>query len=661
MRWSLRLFLLLPALAYLVLSTSSFAVRAGGDDWKPLDPGDLSLKSPVVEKDADAEAIFWEVRIDDSQPEELVLKNYVRIKVFTDRGKESQSKIDISYLGSTRIRDVAARVIKTDGSVVELKKEDIFDRTIVKASGVKYKSKSFALPAVEPGVIIEYRWQEIHPGSSADRLRLEFQRDIPVQHVSYYLKPFKGMAYNTFHMPDAKFVKGKDNFFEMSMTNVVAYREEPRMPPEAQVRPWAFLFFSDQPKVDPARYWKDFGRNYYDLTKDALKVNDDVKSKTAEVIADAKTPTEKLERLYDFCRTKIKNASDDASTLTDEEKKKAKSNKTPSDTLKRGFGTSGDIDMLFGAMVKAAGFDVRPALSGNRDDLFFDPASANANLLGSSFIAVKVGEGWQFFSPAEMYTQFGMLGWPEENQQALIADPKDPFWLKIPLSGPEKSLEKRTGKLRLTEDGTLEGDVRIEYTGHLGFDKKEYNDDDSPAQREQTLVDSVKSRMSTAELTEIKIENVTDPLKLFAYAYHVRVPGYAQRTGKRIFLQPDFFAHGAAALFSASERRNDIYFHYPWSEQDHLTIELPAGFELDSPDVPAPITRAMTQDICEERIKIAISNDKHTLIYDRTFFFGGGGNISFPVANYGALKQLFDRTYQNKNHTITLKAAGTDE
>src|SRR6266478_6413073 len=82
-------------------------------------------------------------------------------------------------------------------------------------------------------------------------------------------------------------------------------------------------------------------------------------------------------------------------------------------------------------------------------------------LLGSSFVAVRVGEGWQFFSPSEMYTSFGMLGWPEEGQEALVTDSKEPVWVKTPMSPPEKSLEKRTGKFRLLEDGTLEGDVSI--------------------------------------------------------------------------------------------------------------------------------------------------------------------------------------------------------
>jgi len=131
--------------------------------------------------------------------------------------------------------------------------------------------------------------------------------------------------------------------------------------------------------------------------------------------------------------------------------------------------------------------------------------------------------------------------------------------------------------------------------------------------------------------------------------------GYAQRTGKRLFLQPGFFTRGIGPLFSATERKHEVYFHYPWSEQDHITIELPAGFALDNPDVPAPITPAMTQNICEQKVKMAVSSDGRTLIYDRNFFFGGGGSILFPVRSYAALKQLFDMVSQGNDHTITLK------
>ena len=646
-RFTLPLFLVCLAV---VFPAAAFA----GDDWRPLSPADLALKTPVVEKDADAEVIFWEVRVDDSVLEELSLRNYIRIKVFTDRGKDAQSKIDLPYLGYNRIKDVAARVIKADGSIVELKKEDVFERTIVKTNGVKVKAKSFALPGVEAGSIVEYRWREVQPGGSANRLRLQFQREIPAQSVTYFLKPFRGMRYMPFNIGETRFVSDKDGFSKLTLNNVPAFHEEPQMPPEDQVRSWVFLYYTDDTKLSQEQFWKDKGKVYYDIVKDSMKVNDDVKTAVVGIVGDAATPEAKLQRIYDFCRLKIKNTSDDASGISDDERKKLKENKSPADTLKRGMGTGSDVDMLFAALAKAAGFDARLALSGNRDDLFFNRAFTDTSFLASSFIAVKVGEQWQYFSPAEMYTPFGMLGWPEESQETLITDPKEPFWTKTATSAPEKSVEKRTAKLALLDDGTLEGDVRIEYSGHLGFDKKEYNDDDSSSEREETLRRSVKTRLSNAELSNIQIENVADPIKPFAYAYHIRVPGYAQRTGKRIFLQPAFFEHGLAPLFSASERKQDIYFHYPWLEQDEVTIDLPTGYSLDSPDAPAPIR---SSPVTEYTPSIGVTKDGKQLVYKRRFFFGGGGNLIFPITSYPNLKTIFDMINKADNHTITLKQA----
>ena len=72
-----------------------------------------------------------------------VLNHYVKIKVFTERGRESQSKIDIPYLSNWSIKDIAARTIKPDGSIDQIKKEDILERVIVKEGGRKIKAKSF--------------------------------------------------------------------------------------------------------------------------------------------------------------------------------------------------------------------------------------------------------------------------------------------------------------------------------------------------------------------------------------------------------------------------------------------------------------------------------------------------------------------------------------
>ena len=645
-----------------LIAVSAPRAWAVGEDWKPIDPADLSLKSSTVEKEADAEGLFWEVRIDDNPEGDLIFNHYLRVKVFTDRGRESQSKIDLPYgnLSGNQIKisDIAARTIKADGTIVELKKEDIFERTIVKVSGLKVKARSFAMPAVEPGCIIEYRWREVRSDTDASYLRLEFQRDIPVQRVQYFVKPmdYPGLTFNSIvlHGNSSGWVKEKGGYYSTTMTNMPAIHEESRMPPEDQVKTWMLVYYQSalNNKIDPDKYWIDTAKRYYDQNKSAIKPNDEVKKMAASLIADAKTDDEKLERLFDFCRNKITNTSNDASGLTPDERKKLKDNKNPSDTLKRGMGTGRDVDFLFAALANASGFDARIVLAPDRGDLFFDRGIANAYFIYPQNIGVNVGGTWKFFNPGYNYVPFGMLRWQEEDEQALITDPSQPVWVRTPLSPPSKSLVKRNAKLKLADDGTLEGDVNVEYTGQFAIERKEEIDEKSENERIDNLKEEIKDQMSAAEITNIKIENVTDHVKPLVYSYHVRFPNYAQRTGKRLFIQPAFFQHGKGPLFATTDRKYPIYFHYPWSEYDQVQIELPKGYAFDNADAPQPFSSGA---ISEYKVSVSVASDASLLLYKRQFFFGGSNSILYPVESYGPLKNYFDMLHKQDNHTIALK------
>ncbi|HKR58781.1 MAG TPA: hypothetical protein VJS64_03535, partial [Pyrinomonadaceae bacterium] len=250
----------------------------------------------------------------------------------------------------------------------------------------------------------------------------------------------------------------------------------------------------------------------------------------------------------------------------------------------------------------------------------------------------------------------GMLRWQEEGQEALLSDSKEPSWVHTPMSPSSASKIKRTAQLTLAEDGTLEGEARIEYYGHTAVERKEWDDDDSPAQREETLRESVKSRLSTAELSNIRIENITDPIKPYVYSYHIRVPGYATRTGKRLFIEPAFFQHGIGPMFPSSGRKYDVYFNYPWSEEDEVTINLPSGYKLDNADSPSPFSSG---EITAYTPVLASLDGGKALLFQRKFFFGGKSAIIFPVTGYGRLKTYFDALHKSDSHTVTLKQTAT--
>jgi hypothetical protein len=220
-------------------------------DWHPVDPADLAATSPKVEKDAHAEVILWEVRVSDEamggQPHS-VFTHYLKTKVFDQRGAEMVSKVDIPFMGHVAISDIAGRTTQANGTVIALKKDAVFERMLVKVSGLKLKAKSFVVPGVEPGAVVEYGWRERYEDQLANYTELQFQRDIPVQTVRYYLKPLSSpyfpyaMRSLGFHVPQGRgFMPEPNGFHSLTYTNMPAFHEEPYMPPEHEVRSWMLV------------------------------------------------------------------------------------------------------------------------------------------------------------------------------------------------------------------------------------------------------------------------------------------------------------------------------------------------------------------------------------------------------------------------------------
>jgi hypothetical protein len=657
-------------LSLFILFLSSGAFAAGGDEqWRPVTTEQLQMKTPKVEPDADAEAIFWEVSVaDDFVPRagfKTVLNHYLRVKIFTERGRESNSKVDIPFgkipdLGvNVSIMDIAARTIKPDGTIIELKPSEIFERELVKSSGVKLKAKSFAVPGIETGAIVEYRWKEVRTDSLSYYVRLNLAREIPVQFVKYSIRPYMssnfpyGMRIHSFNMQN-RFSKDEDGFYSTTMTDIKAFREEAKMPSEYEVKPWILVYYADDDEVAPDKYWKARGKNTFELHKQMLKPTDDIRQAAVQAVGGATEAEEKIRRVFDFCRANIKNIDDDASGMTTDAREKFKENRTTSDTLKKRAGRWHDIDMVFGAMLSAIGFDVRVANVALRSDAPFNSDMSNDYFVQTENIVVKVGNEWKFFDLSNTYLPYGMVYWSEEGQKALISDANEPFWTTVPVSAPENSKEKRTARLRLKEDGSLEGDVRIEYTGHLADYHKEFNDDDSPAEREKTLAEMVKKNiLATAEISAISIENVQDPDKPFVYSFKINIPAYAERTGKRLFLRPNIFERSTNALFLTSARKYDVSFEYPWSEEDDISIELPAGFSIESAENPRAVRDEKGGSAHET--EISLSDDKKTLSYRRSFSFGKNGRMVFPVTAYPFLKQLFETFHNADAHIVSFR------
>ena len=150
---------------------------------------------------------------------------------------------------------------------------------------------------------------------------------------------------------------------------------------------------------------------------------------------------------------------------------------------------------------------------------------------------------------------------------------------------------------------------------------------------------------------------MTEADKPYTYTYHLKVPGYAQKTGSRIFLQPSVLQRGVEAEFTGQQRTQPVFFDYAWRELDQFVIHLPPGYELESPDSPADIQFGKIGG-CTVSLRHAV--DSSRIEFVRDFFFGGEEKLWFPPDLYPQLKRFFDEVNKADGHMLTLRksAAG---
>jgi hypothetical protein len=650
-------FSLIPlALALFLPVSQLFAV-----DWLPVDAATRGLQAPKIEADADAEILYWDFRVSDVfQGNDYWSRreNYLRIKIFTDKGIKEYSQVELPRGPQTTISDISARTIKPDGTIVELKKEDTVEREVLKLGRRKYRARVLNFPGVEKGSIIEYRFSEVRMRELSTNLRISFQREIPIHKLKISVKPLssdytlyrmRSYSFNT-RIPEMK--ADAQGFSTFTLEDRKSFRLEPSMLPEYESKEWMLVFYEEDKRLTPDKFWKEVGKDDYKEFRQGLKVDGAMKQAAAEATKDATTGKEKAAAIDRWVRANVRNVYSLASGVTAEQRQQFKENKTPSDTLKQKLGTGYDLTMLFSSLAMAAGLEPRLTKSSDRSFRFFDPNYMARAMAPVRNIAIETEEGWQFFDPATAHLVPGMLAWREEGIRTLITDPKEPKLVDAPFLKPEQSQAKRSANVTIETDGAVTAKVVLSYTGHHARDRRLEIDEDTEAERIENETQELKQRYG-GEVTDLKIENVNDDYQPLIYRFTVRIPGYATRTGKRLFVQPGFFQFQQPARFPESKRRHAMFFDYAWSELDEVTLTLPEGMALDQPTAPGGFGLG---EIGEYKVELRKSQDSRALVYRRELIFGREGKIGFPVEAYPQLKKAFDAIHETDGHTITLRA-----
>ena len=560
------------------------------DDRPPITPDDLKMTSEPNAPGAPAIILYRQVHRDDD-PQRGHEDNFVRIKILKEEGRK-YADIEIPYeKGYTdNINGIAGRTIHPDGSVVEFKGK-AFDKTIVKAKGRKYSAKTFTLPDVQAGSIIEYSYTQQLAENYLFDSHWILSNELFTKLAKFSLKPYS--SYHSMYTvrwswhllpPGTDPPKqAPDSIIRMQVMNIPAFQTEDYMPPANELKARVDFTYSDDTEPNAEKFWRNYGKKLNSKVENFAGKRKAMEEAVNSIVTANDSPEVKLRKIYDRVQ-KIRNLSYER-RKTDEEAKreKLKDNSNVEDVWKNGYGYGRDINWLFLALARAAGFEVYAVFASDRYNYFFDPKINDTYKLDSDLVLVKINGNDVFCDPGAAFTPFGLLTWAETGVQGMRLDKDGGAWIKTVLPKSSDSQIIHRADLTLSDTGDLEGKLTASFTGLKAMELRvnERNDDDTD--KKKTLEDEVKAYVPVA--VELELTNKpdwTDSEAPLVAEFKFKVPGWVSGAGHKAMLPMGLFSADEKDVFAHTERVHPIYFDYPMEKDDDITIILPTGWQVSS-------------------------------------------------------------------------------
>ena len=644
------------AFAFLAMA-ALFPVPGHAQGFEPISADELKMTSEPQAPGAPAVILFREVDRDDNGHTSHE-DNYLRIKILTEEGRKHGNVEIVFNKANENVVNIHARTVKPDGSSVEFDGK-VFEKTIAKAQGLKYLAKTFTLPNVEVGSIIEYRFTYDLTEHLIFESHWILSDQLFTRNAKFSLKPYRSNnGYNRMTLrwtwqglpPGSEPKEGPDHIVRMEAHNIPAFQVEDFMPPPNELKSRVdFIYEDEYLERDSDQFWRHVGKKRNDALESFIDKRNTMEQAVAQIVSPSDTQEVKLRKIYDRVQ-QIRNTTYEIRKSAQEEKRdKEKPAENVEEIWKRGYGTGVQLTWLYLALVRAAGFDAYGVWASSRRDYFFSPKTLENRKLNANVVLVKLDGKDRYFDPGAAYTPFGILTWAETGTPGLRLDKNGGMWVQTTLPQSSESRLEHTAKLKLTDSGNLEGKVTITYTGlEAMYHRLDVRNADDVT-RKKFLEDRVKNQIPLA--AEVELTNQPDwsnPETPLVAEFDVTISGWATNAGKRALIPAALFTAIEKKTFEHANRVHPIYVQYPYEKIDDVTIELPSGWQVSA--VPPP----QAQDGHIVAYNLKVENDHGTLHMTRRLSWNF---LMLESKYYPALRNFFQTVRTGDEQQIVLQPA----
>ena len=458
-------------------------------------------------KDEAAVYLLVDERIEIASDNTSLSTIHIIEKVLKERGKalaEVQVGYDSTY---ERVELEFARTITKEGRVIYAGGESIRNIGLYRNFPLYSNSKAFiiSMPSVEVGSFIEYKIK-IHSSklineddfSYTYRLRERY----PVFKAIFTLSIPKGREayFKFFNQEYAKGINLKPTIIKEENKEVYIWTfnqvkpiiPEHSMPNASYVNPAVSISsFSSWDEV--YKWWKF-------LYQDKIKLNDEIKSFTKDIIEEASSDYEKAKKIYEFVAKNIRYVAIEYGDSGYEPH-------YANDIFINKYGDCKDQAILLTAMLKSVGLKGYPVLIPTRSiypiDKDFPSVSFN-----HAICAVEIGKELIFMDPTAETTAFGSVPLSDQNREVLVFLDKIYRIAKIKSGKEDKIIY--TMDIVINNEENAEITRSVESYGFYASSYRWYLKYTHPAMIKEEIQKKMTEISSLSRLLNYELKNVDD-------------------------------------------------------------------------------------------------------------------------------------------------------
>ena len=608
---------------------------------------------------------------------------YARVKILNDKGKEMFSNVEIPYEGRIQaVRAIEGRTVHSDGTVVPFTGQ-AYDKELVKAGDVHVMAKTFAMPDVQVGSIVEYRLEVQYDDGWTFWPHWDLQQRVFAHEEHYHYTPMpmdnavgslmwlvpdgKGhfvpatrLVYDSSLPPGAK-VQDLPGGFDLVVHDVPAIPEEPYSPPlnSFSYRLYFFLtgtYSAQEFWNNSADYWsqqvdKFAGLSGWCASLSSNCPSDRIKAALAQIgVASGDSDDAKAHKIY-AAVMQIENIRFTRVHSQQEIRSEGQKEKTAADIWDQKRGEPNEITRLFIALTRTAGLKTQAMIVPRRDVRVLNPNYLSWTQLTDEIAVVSIGGRDVYFDPGERWCDYGKLAWEHTQVMGFRQTDKGAHPELTPAQDYKDTVVRRTASLQLGPDGSVQGTIQYSMTGAVALRWRQLAARTDADEVKRQFDDELRQRVPAG--VQVKTDHfdaLTDNTQPLVAT--VQVTGsMGTVTGKRVFLSGTFFEANVKPEFPEENRENPVDLHYPYAVQDVVKIVLAPGLTLESIPQNAQIPFPQNAQYVAKYLQSGNTYQQGRLL--------AVGNTLYKKDDYPQLRDFFQKVSAQDQQQVVLERTAT--